>query len=107
MVHRVLVCALLAALGGAGQQIRPLAVSLQHGYSRPDLIEWQRIKNSSDVQSLESFVSRYPKSRYSKDAERRLKKIQPEPQTSDGPARKLVEDGKYVVRAVPDDSAKR
>ena len=107
MALRVFVCALLAALAGAGQQIRPLAVTLQHGYSRPDSLEWQRIKNSSDVQTLESFVSRYPKSHYLKDAERRLKKIQPVTETAEGPSLKLVEDGKYVVRAVPDDSAKR
>lgn len=107
MFIRAIFCAVLAVNLTAANELRPLGVYLQRSYSHPDLIEWERVKNSDDVQSLQSFVSRYPTSRYLKAAERRLEQIQPAPETAVGPCRKLVEDSKYVVRAVPAASHER
>ena len=107
MSAKAILCAVLSVGMTGAQQVRPLGVYLQHHYSRPDSIEWERIKNSGDVQSLQSFVSRYPTSRYAKAAVRRLVQIEPAPQVAPGPDSKLVENGPYTVRVVPKDSSNR
>lgn len=88
----------------AGAHLQPLGVYLHHCYSRPDALEWERVKSSVDIQSLQSFVSRYPNSRYTKAAEKRLALLQPVIETASGPEMKLVLERPNVVRVVADDS---
>ena len=108
-MRTTLLCALLIAVSASAQHI-PSGVHLNRSNTKVDDLEWEKAKRTRDVQSIESFVSRFPKSRHLKAAERLLTTLQSGERartSDDGPAYILVPEGKNVVRAVPADQKRK
>jgi hypothetical protein len=102
-MHKVIIWGVLLAISATAQYV-PSGVHLKGNSRKIEDIEWDKAKRARDVQSLESFIFRFPKSRHLKAAERllgALSESERSRQTEDGPAYKLVPEGKHVVRAVP------
>lgn len=102
-MRRAIIWGVILAMSAAAQYV-PSGVHLNGNSRKIEDIEWDKAKKTHDVHSLQSFISRFPKSRHLKSAERMLDKLSEGERSrsaEDGPAYKLVPEGKHVVRAVP------
>jgi hypothetical protein len=102
-MHRVIIWGVMLAMFAPAQYV-PSGVHLNHKSRKIEDIEWDKAKKARDVHSLESFISRFPKSRRVKAAERLLSALSEGERSrsvENTPAYKLVPEGKHVVRAVP------
>src|SRR5690242_21640177 len=60
-----------------GQQVLP-SINLHRASSTAESAEWQRVRKSTDLNTLRSFQARYPNGRYSAQVERRITQLQRE-----------------------------
>jgi hypothetical protein len=61
--------------GAFAQQLVPTAIQYQQRSSGPEQMEWERVKNSADLQTLNSFQSRYPKGRFARQVAERIARV--------------------------------
>jgi hypothetical protein len=100
---RVIIWGVVLAIFAAAQYV-PSGVHLNRSNRKIEDIEWDKAKHAREAHSLQSFISRFPKSRHVKAAERLLGTLSEGERSrsaEDGPAYKLVPESKHVVRAVP------
>lgn len=98
-----LIALLALSLPLAGQYI-PAGAHVQRSTAKLEQVEWERVKRSRDVQSIESFQFRFPKSRHVRDAERLIVQLEGHDRSRRADDLKpytLVPENKNVVRAVP------
>src|SRR6266404_4993776 len=70
-----LILALTFTTGAFPQQLVPTAIQYQQRYSGPEQMEWDRVKNSADLQRLNSFQSRYPKGRFARQVAEKIVRV--------------------------------
>jgi hypothetical protein len=108
-MYKVIIWGSLVAMS-TGAQYVPSGVHLNRSSRSIEDSEWERVKHGRDIHSLESFISRFPRGRHLKAAERLLGMLaegERSRSAEDTRAYKLVPEGKHVVRAVPVDNQRK
>jgi hypothetical protein len=96
-------------------QYIPSGVALQRTSRKIEDQEWERAKSSRDLLRLQSFVSRFPKSRHVRAADKMIAGIDSQERSRSAEAAKpdetkpitLVPTGRHTVRAVPVEQPKK
>jgi hypothetical protein len=99
-----MILGVLLTAASAFAQYVPSGVHLNRSNSKVEDLEWEKAKRTQTVESIQSYVSRFPKSRHVKAAERLLERLDAGERSrslEDGPGYTLVPQSKHVVRAIP------
>src|SRR5260370_27773101 len=81
--YRVLVLATIFVATSIAHDVKPTAVYFNRFAISVEEIEWNTVKDTGDVQRLESFQSRYPNGHYSRHVSRLLLRLRPAPAVVD------------------------